>query len=573
MQLICFTNLSNIENCDDNKMRKIRDSLLSILVLSIIFLLAGQFYVPSASAQSTVGSWTHIGLNNLTVGTLVSDPTNASKLYAGTSDGVYQSTDGGSTWTAGANQGTPALVVVISPSDHNILYATLENTGIQKSTDGGNTWTDVTNNFGTPGVILDLAISPTDSNTVIAAPYGNCLGIRKTTDGGATWNGVGGGCDLYRISYDPTDPNTIYAGGTNFSGYVAKSIDGGNSWITGSDPNHIGNDGSSGAVRGIAIDANNSNQVYAGQEISGVYKTTDGGSNWNLLPNSPSVSIGNGLAISPMDSSIYARSSNGVSTSADGGNAWTAINTGDTPTGIQKLIILPNDPYNLYAATDTGVYVYGLQTPQPVTETFNSAGDTYIRNGEQNRNLGAGLFMKLQSSGSNRSIVKFDQATLQSTIGSHQVLSAKLRLNITDNGNNWGATGRTIDVHRLLSDWVEGNGTENNRGTGSGVTWNCAIDSNIVNQNDDCSGQTAWNMNNTSLWPFASAVTATTTIINNQSGAVEFDVTSDVQSFMSGSNQNYGWIIKKTNEGQAGQVSFGTKESTSVPQLVVTYQP
>ncbi|MEK7571221.1 MAG: DNRLRE domain-containing protein [Patescibacteria group bacterium] len=70
-----------------------------------------------------------------------------------------------------------------------------------------------------------------------------------------------------------------------------------------------------------------------------------------------------------------------------------------------------------------------------------------------------------------------------------------------------------------------------------------------------------------------SAATATTTIMNNQSGVVEFDVTSDVQSFMSGSNQNYGWLVKKTNEGQAGQVSFGTKESSNVPQLVTTYQP
>jgi hypothetical protein len=54
---------------------------------------------------------------------------------------------------------------------------------------------------------------------------------------------------------------------------------------------------------------------------------------------------------------------------------------------------------------------------------------------------------------------------------------------------------------------------------------------------------------------------------------MEFDVTTDISNFLNGTNQNYGWIIKKSNEGQNGQVSFGTKESTSVPQLVVTYQP
>jgi hypothetical protein len=56
---------------------------------------------------------------------------------------------------------------------------------------------------------------------------------------------------------------------------------------------------------------------------------------------------------------------------------------------------------------------------------------------------------------------------------------------------------------------------------------------------------------------------------NNQSRVVEFDVTSDVANFLKSTNQNYGWIIKKTEEGQNGQISFGTKESSSVPQLVV----
>jgi len=77
-------------------------------------------------------------------------------------------------------------------------------------------------------------------------------------------------------------------------------------------------------------------------------------------------------------------------------------------------------------------------------------------------------------------------------------------------------------------------------------------------------------MSNSSLWPFASAVTASSTITNNQSGVVEFDVTSDVQSFLSGSNQNYGWLLKKTDEGANGRVQFGSKESANAPKLVIT---
>ncbi|MGH9857783.1 MAG: DNRLRE domain-containing protein, partial [Acidobacteriota bacterium] len=156
-----------------------------------------------------------------------------------------------------------------------------------------------------------------------------------------------------------------------------------------------------------------------------------------------------------------------------------------------------------------------------------------------------------------------------------EVLSAKLRLTITDNGNNWG-TGRTVDVHRLITNWEEGNGTENDRGTGSGATWNCSIDSIIANQAKNCNGATEWEMgkpNEPEQHPWIETPSATQTITNNQTGVVEYDVTGDVQSFLSGTNNNYGWIIKKTNEGQNGRIEFGTKESASVPQLVVTYQP
>lgn len=208
----------------------------------------------------------------------------------------------------------------------------------------------------------------------------------------------------------------------------------------------------------------------------------------------------------------------------------------------------------------------------PITTTFNSVSDTYVRSGADNRNHGGGTFMRLQASGTNRSLVKFDQTALQTAVGDGEVLSAKLRVTIVDNGNNWGTSGRTIDVHRLVKDWVEGDGLETNyRGTGSGATWECAVDSNIANQSKNCSGTTEWEMGNGTK-PWILTATDTETITSNQTGVVEFDVTADVQAYMNGTS-NSGWIIKKTEEGSNGQVSFGTKESTSVPQLVVTYQP
>lgn len=46
---------------------------------------------------------------------------------------------------------------------------------------------------------------------------------------------------------------------------------------------------------------------------------------------------------------------------------------------------------------------------------------------------------------------------------------------------------------------------------------------------------------------------------------------ADVAAIAAGASFNYGWILRKTDEGPTGLVSFGTRESTTVAQLIVTY--
>jgi hypothetical protein len=151
----------------------------------------------------------------------------------------------------------------------------------------------------------------------------------------------------------------------------------------------------------------------------------------------------------------------------------------------------------------------------PQQASFTAAADTYVRSGSPDRNHGAGTFMRLQSGGDNRALIRFDQSRLATAAASRQIQSAKLRLVIVDNGDNWGPVGRTVDVHRLLTGWTEGGGTEGDRGGGAGATWNCAVDTQIANQAKDCSGAAAWTMgqpNNPSVHPWRAAPTATRTI-------------------------------------------------------------
>ncbi len=69
--------------------------------------------------------------------------TKANNLYAGTSSGVFKSTNAAANWT---NTGLSADVqaVLINPSNENEIYAAT-NAGIYKSTNGGGAWTLMNN--------------------------------------------------------------------------------------------------------------------------------------------------------------------------------------------------------------------------------------------------------------------------------------------------------------------------------------------------------------------------------------------------------------------------------------------
>jgi len=226
--------------------------------------------------------------------------------------------------------------------------------------------------------------------------------------------------------------------------------------------------------------------------------------------------------------------------------------------------------------------------PGQAANVLSSNKDSFLKQGESNTNEGISTMTRVRADGHNRALVSFDQVEILSASQYKTLSSATMRLYIEDNGNNWGTEGRTIDIHRLLEDWTEGNGFNDKpstmilsefnalkvRGDGLGVTWKCSTDSEINNQQSDCDPQ--WNGASYSQTP-----TSTVTIFKDNPptgtvktiGWIEFDVTSDVQTFLSDSEQNYGWIIKKTEEGTAGSVEFSSGQaSANMPELVLVFE-
>ena len=165
-------------------------------------------------------------------------------------DGVYQSRDGGRTWThRGLNETQHIGKVVIHPTNPDIVYVAAlghvwgPNTerGLYKTEDGGKTWLRSKYIDDETGFI-DLVMDPTDSDTLYAAAYhvrrdafaggnpkemyGKDAGLYKTIDGGKTWQKLTKGlpdrpigrCGL---SIYRKDPHYVYAVVQTDKTYVA----------------------------------------------------------------------------------------------------------------------------------------------------------------------------------------------------------------------------------------------------------------------------------------------------------------------------------------------------------------
>ncbi len=165
------------------------------------------------------------------------DPRNPKILYAGTTGGVYRSTDGAATWEK-MNKGLiPETILeaamalgvnllVVDPVRTKTVYAGTTD-GLFKSTNGAESWVRIGESLPDQ-FISSIVIDPSEPDTLYV---GGRKGIFKSHDGGTHWQEMNQGLlttNIRTIVMSPRDPRTLYAG-TNGSG-LYRSADGGQSW-------------------------------------------------------------------------------------------------------------------------------------------------------------------------------------------------------------------------------------------------------------------------------------------------------------------------------------------------------
>ncbi len=124
----------------------------------------------------------------LGVNTLVIDPLATDTVYAGTTKGLFKTTNRGESWTRiGQSLGDQYVsALLIEPTNHQVLYAG-GRAGVYKSPDGGQTWQAMNEGLETLNV-RTMAMSRLDDQTIFLGTNGS--GLYRSQDGGRTWRRI-----------------------------------------------------------------------------------------------------------------------------------------------------------------------------------------------------------------------------------------------------------------------------------------------------------------------------------------------------------------------------------------------
>ncbi len=260
-------------------------------------------------------------------------------VFAGTRAGVYATRNAGVTWTSSDPRIADQLILslLIDPRTQSTLYAgTL--TTVWRSDNNGENWQDIGEGLS-PVRVNALAIT-SDASLLFAATD---AGIFLSRNRGTAWQPFSEGLsDGARPQAIAITSKTAFAGTTQGLYRLRDTR-----WVSQGAP-------FSGApVRALIADPRHPERVFA-VTTKGFYKSVDGGDSWTPIQSVPG---GTGiLALVAGDkSALYAGTTRGVWKSADEGNSWNPLNTGLVSTSINALLIPPEKPGAILAATRAGL--------------------------------------------------------------------------------------------------------------------------------------------------------------------------------------------------------------------------
>lgn len=302
--------------------------------------------------------WYSIGLEEKPVTKLIAMPTNPTEIWAFDNDifwgGLYLSTDEGKTWEMSIESvvGDKMPLFAVSPSNPNVAIMSDMWDGYT-TTNKGEEWINIMP-FPSGLDIFSFCFNPLNENVIYCGQ--SPAALMKSTNGGLDWKA----CDLDAmpandIEIRHEDTSYVYIVSPNgvgdVYGGIYKSTDGGINW------NLILNNSNLGD---LTLDPVNNLVAYVSVIDSGIMKTTNGGETWDYVNNGLINLNVLCIAVDPINNNnVYAGTQNdGVYKSINGGTSWSNLNEGLSNKCVYSITVDKNNSSILYIGTDNGVFKF-----------------------------------------------------------------------------------------------------------------------------------------------------------------------------------------------------------------------
>jgi photosystem II stability/assembly factor-like uncharacterized protein len=244
-----------------------------------------------------VSGWTRLSVRP--GGTVAGLAVSGNQVFAATLAGVYRSSDGGFSWSAGSTDSRVPFCEAIAAQDQTIFVGGRH--GLHRSDDGGSSWRQLLSSDRVLGlaVTCDLLLVGTEQD-----------GILRSEDGGRTFAPANAGLldlSVLALALSPEFERDGIGFAATSTG-VYRTRNSAKSW------------------RSLDLDAAvqcvlfSPQAVFAGTEVDGLFRSEDAGAHWESIANL------RGRSVTAMTRSggntLAAATDAGVAVSEDGGASW-----------------------------------------------------------------------------------------------------------------------------------------------------------------------------------------------------------------------------------------------------------